>query len=257
MDFIRTIDYSFDTPVVFSRPAEKKSYIKTTNRDEMRRKAQAMLAKGTNFDQSKPTRLDTEVWWSYLKEHYPLNYKLAKSYYNGESDPNLEGICKPRDLNINDYFELYNLHRVTAKDDEVRVDGKLVSKYRPYADYVEQRRIFDEAHKKSAFWVWKRRQYVCQDCRCAWCKKHVEMNEVEVDHVKPLAHFGSNRAGNLVLACRDCNREKMADMYGWNEQRDRGKLNARPSWIKFNPHWDMVDKAIAEAGGSQRWGIVV
>lgn len=42
--------------------------------------------------------------------------------------------------------------------------------------------------------------------RCAYCGKEIEMKEMQVDHVKPLAFFrGTDDIDNLLPACRRCN----------------------------------------------------
>lgn len=46
-----------------------------------------------------------------------------------------------------------------------------------------------------------------QQGRCVYCQADIR-SEFEVDHRIPLSRGGSNRIGNLQLACPDCNRQK-------------------------------------------------
>lgn len=46
------------------------------------------------------------------------------------------------------------------------------------------------------------------DDRCAYCCVQLDDTSMTVDHVIPLAKFGSDRLDNLVPACERCNAEK-------------------------------------------------
>ncbi|WP_368857858.1 HNH endonuclease [Streptomyces sp. DH12] len=52
---------------------------------------------------------------------------------------------------------------------------------------------------------------------CTYCDRDFGPSVVaEVDHVRPLAHGGLHEWGNLVPACRDCNRAKSdSDVVSW------------------------------------------
>ncbi len=64
---------------------------------------------------------------------------------------------------------------------------------------------------------------------CEWCGRGLLSSEFELDHVVSLRVGGANRAGNLVLACPDCNRRKgqkhparfAAEIYGETGQLTR------------------------------------
>lgn len=51
--------------------------------------------------------------------------------------------------------------------------------------------------------IYKRDNYQCQ-----YCGKHVEMDEVSIDHVVPRSHGGPTTWENCVLACVKCNARK-------------------------------------------------
>ena len=46
-----------------------------------------------------------------------------------------------------------------------------------------------------------------RDCgrRCVYCSAALDFETATLDHVHPLAHGGTNCAGNVVLACTWCN----------------------------------------------------
>ena len=46
------------------------------------------------------------------------------------------------------------------------------------------------------------------DYRCQQCQKQLQDNEVEFDHIIPIAKGGSSEEHNLRLTCFDCNRDK-------------------------------------------------
>ncbi len=56
--------------------------------------------------------------------------------------------------------------------------------------------------------VVRRDNYTCQQCG-----KHLKDNEVEFDHIIPVAKGGSTEEHNIRLTCYDCNREKTDKIY--------------------------------------------
>ena len=49
---------------------------------------------------------------------------------------------------------------------------------------------------------------------CHYCGSYLTIANATVDHVRPIAHGGENKLGNLVLACRRCNADKKNMSYG-------------------------------------------
>jgi 5-methylcytosine-specific restriction endonuclease McrA len=47
---------------------------------------------------------------------------------------------------------------------------------------------------------------------CAWCRQHVPRARATLDHVVPKSLGCSDRARNLVMACRRCNGQKGSQM---------------------------------------------
>lgn len=46
--------------------------------------------------------------------------------------------------------------------------------------------------------------------RCGYCGARVSLEEMQVDHMRPLARGGSNRSKNLICSCPYCNEYKAA-----------------------------------------------
>lgn len=73
-------------------------------------------------------------------------------------------------------------------------------------------------------YVRARDEYTCQYCGV------VMPPDLEVDHIVPRSHGGSNRPDNLVAACHECNAEKgnrTAAEYGHPEVAERAKRSLR------------------------------
>jgi|SRR5689334_18689686 5-methylcytosine-specific restriction enzyme A len=43
---------------------------------------------------------------------------------------------------------------------------------------------------------------------CHYCRRHVGIARLTMDHVVPLGRGGRSRRGNVVPACKDCNNRK-------------------------------------------------
>lgn len=56
---------------------------------------------------------------------------------------------------------------------------------------------------RTRFTVLQRDQFTCR-----YCGKHPPFVVLEIDHVHPLAHGGTDELENLVTSCWDCNRGK-------------------------------------------------
>lgn len=46
---------------------------------------------------------------------------------------------------------------------------------------------------------------------CAYCGKEIEMKDMQVDHLKPLAYGGEDVMENMMPSCRLCNHYKRAN----------------------------------------------
>lgn len=47
--------------------------------------------------------------------------------------------------------------------------------------------------------------YEKYDGKCAYCGSHISLDEMQVDHIKPLALGGADDISNFAPACRMCN----------------------------------------------------
>lgn len=57
--------------------------------------------------------------------------------------------------------------------------------------------------KKSSWW-----NELMQKGLCHYCGKKFSAQELTMDHIVPLARGGTSTRSNIVLACRNCNRNK-------------------------------------------------
>ncbi len=109
------------------------------------------------------------------------------------------------------------------------------------ARWQKARNEFEELRLTPEFKLWKEEQYKCQDKKCAWCRKPIQLNSyyTHIDHIKPLYHGGTNDYYNLVLACSSCNRRKGDWTTGWTGEPfeiAKHHMNSRPDWIKPNKY---------------------
>ena len=80
---------------------------------------------------------------------------------------------------------------------------------RPFDPALMQNpRISAEEYQQSTLYGYELRAYVHHrdGYRCAYCDR--TDTRLELDHIVPLAHGGTNRVGNLITACRNCNQRK-------------------------------------------------
>lgn len=135
-----------------------------------------------------------------------------------------------------------------AREEKYRI--KQLEKEMRYARWQKLRHEFDELKETDQFKRWKNEEYICQDKRCAWCKKPIGLHTQYtcVDHVVPLFYGGDNSASNLVLSCSSCNKAKGYKTYGYNDSWEGDKYsrtghNTKPSWIKPNKYDDELGRA--------------
>ena len=76
------------------------------------------------------------------------------------------------------------------------------------SEFTDPKRLKKErekakALKQSSWWHTKIQQGACH-----YCEKIFQPKELTMDHVVPLARGGTSTKGNLVPACKNCNRDK-------------------------------------------------
>ncbi|MBC7692538.1 MAG: HNH endonuclease [Methylotenera sp.] len=57
--------------------------------------------------------------------------------------------------------------------------------------------------RKSQWWLTQVNRGICH-----YCEKKFKVSQLTMDHVVPLARGGTSAPGNIVPACKDCNRDK-------------------------------------------------
>lgn len=113
---------------------------------------------------------------------------------------------------------------------------------------------YEELKKTPEFRKWRAKQYTIQKGHCAYCYRVYPSSKMQVDHITPICHGGTNDYSNFVLACRYCN-EKVKYTSAFNRVsffrakkriRDNYDLRSkgyvpikiywrRPKWIPPNP----------------------
>lgn len=75
--------------------------------------------------------------------------------------------------------------------------------------------------KRQRFEIFKRDGF-----RCQYCGRRAPDVALEVDHIDPVANGGENEDGNLITACKDCNRGKSDKLLTDQQAREamRGDL---------------------------------
>lgn len=73
-------------------------------------------------------------------------------------------------------------------------------------EHIGRERAKVREAKKSRWWQQKTASGLC-----FYCGKKFAFKELTMDHVVPLARGGTTTAGNVVPACRPCNKNKGVD----------------------------------------------
>lgn len=73
-------------------------------------------------------------------------------------------------------------------------------------EHIKHERAKVREAKKSRWWQRKTANGLCH-----YCGKRFPFKALTMDHIVPLARGGTTTAGNVVPACRECNKEKGVD----------------------------------------------
>jgi 5-methylcytosine-specific restriction protein A len=73
-------------------------------------------------------------------------------------------------------------------------------------EHIKKEKAKVKQAKKSGWW-----QQKCAAGICYYCKKNFSFKELTMDHIVPLSRFGTTTPGNVVPACRECNKNKGVD----------------------------------------------
>jgi 5-methylcytosine-specific restriction endonuclease McrA len=74
-------------------------------------------------------------------------------------------------------------------------------------DPDELRRAREKGRELRASAWWKRR---ISAGICHYCRRHVGVRQLTMDHIVPLGRGGRSVRGNVVPACKDCNTRKQS-----------------------------------------------
>ena len=83
-------------------------------------------------------------------------------------------------------------------DDYYTLDPKFTDPKRLKKEREEAQKL-----KKTQWWL-----DLIQKGICHYCLKKFGAKELTMDHIMPLARGGTSSKGNIVPACRECNRDK-------------------------------------------------
>jgi hypothetical protein len=99
----------------------------------------------------------------------------------------------------------------------------------------------------------RKRIFRRDDHRCVYCGAAPPIDELTLDHVEPRMRGGDRSEGNLVTACRECNREKAGEA-AWSflarhpEYRANFLLATEPEESPHaTPVWRRLRRAVIEA----------
>jgi 5-methylcytosine-specific restriction endonuclease McrA len=85
-----------------------------------------------------------------------------------------------------------------SSDDYYILDPKAADPKRIKAEREKARKL-----RKSQWWLDQLNRGICH-----YCGRKLQANQLTMDHIVPLARGGTSAPGNIVAACRDCNRDK-------------------------------------------------
>ena len=93
--------------------------------------------------------------------------------------------------------------------DRIREDGGLFGKIIPRDDIPKRTDLGDELTTKGKM-AYKHKLYGKQSGYCAGCQAHYQAKDLEIDHIIPRSHGGTDHKANFQLLCGNCNRKKGA-----------------------------------------------
>ena len=72
-----------------------------------------------------------------------------------------------------------------------------------------------EPKKKKAYKVSRQQVLSKYGGLCGYCGQSITLETMQVNHIQPKVHGGSNEYDNLMPSCRSCNHYKRADSLEW------------------------------------------
>lgn len=81
----------------------------------------------------------------------------------------------------------------------------------------------EQVSKKLREKILKRDNYTCQ-----YCRKQFSVEDLEIDHIRPVCLGGDSRESNLVTSCWKCNQAKGTKrIFGMESEEDKKEFNER------------------------------
>ena len=223
------------------------------SRNEMRFMARKMIAEAKREEEEPEyhlTHSDKRAWWAFLKMCLFENFKRADLHDRCiKADENIGDLEDVSMIRVNDYFELYGLPRVTAKNGEIRVNDEVKVKYLSDEKFHHQEEILEIIDNNFCLDDWKREQLEkCQNHKCAFCEKKIYLDNAKIKSIKPLIFGGKVASYNHVLVCEDCCKLEHRDKKNWYELGEFCRDFRKPQWIIDNGNnshdrdWKMLVK---------------
>lgn len=73
-------------------------------------------------------------------------------------------------------------------------------------EHIKRERAKAREARKSRWWQQKTASGLCY-----YCQKKFSFKDLTMDHIVPLARGGTTTPGNVVAACKECNKKKSID----------------------------------------------
>ena len=76
--------------------------------------------------------------------------------------------------------------------------------------------------------------------RCEYCQldqDHSPLARLQMEHIRPRKHRGTDAADNLALACIDCNLAKSSDIAGFDPESDKMTALFHPRLDQWHEHF--------------------
>ena len=131
------------------------------------------------------------------------------------------------------------IHAITYKEVKYLCDKNEIEwKNQTYMQFIKQLKtnFFNEKEGRIVFSkeqrqaVLKRFNNVCNNCKCSIIK-----DKFDIDHIRPLANGGTNKASNLQPLCKACHKDKCM-----NEHENGEYIKIIDSESSFNNHIQSV-----------------
>jgi 5-methylcytosine-specific restriction endonuclease McrA len=129
----------------------------------------------------------------YLARNRDKRREYAKKYIEANKERRAERLRKWRQNNREKDREIQRAYRATPM-------GIAVVAANNHNRQAEKRGCIGRITAQQVLWLYEYYGYKCVDCG--------NVDDLQLDHVKPLARKGMNLPANLQVVCRECNLER-------------------------------------------------